>query len=259
LCSTFPGSRIGCSPLAPSGIFVDFVYVALGLSTPYLTLSLKPEFTRFLPKPGAWMETFKQAMAFPLFGTAAYLLWVLDGQVGESQLLRIFFAFSGIGLALWIYGRWSTPAKSDLNRKAGTIVAGVVLLGTLIYAWPQTKSAELDWQPWSKSLEQSLTEKDRIVYVDFTARWCATCQTNKALVFTDQQVIERFRELDIVTLKADWTNQDPAITRELASFDRSAVPFNLIYRPDAGEPVILPELLTPGIVLESLNSNSFHK
>ncbi len=236
---------------APSSLML-FTSIALGLAAPYLILSLKPELTHFLPKPGAWMETFKQAMAFPLFGTAAYLLWVLDGQVGENQLLRIFFALAGIGLALWIYGRWSTPVRSDLSRKVGTIVAGVVLLGTLVYAWPQTKVATLEWQPWSKSLEQSLIEDDRIVYVDFTARWCATCQTNKALVFSNPQVIETFKEQNIATLKADWTNQDPEITKELARYNRSAVPFNLIYRPGESEPTILPELLTPGIVLEAL-------
>ncbi|MEM1157150.1 MAG: protein-disulfide reductase DsbD domain-containing protein [Verrucomicrobiota bacterium] len=230
-----------------------FTSIALGLSAPYLILSLKPELTQFLPRPGAWMETFKQAMAFPLFSTAAYLLWVLDGQVGESQLLRIFFALAGVALALWIYGRWSTPVRSKLSRKVGVSVAGAVLLGTLIFAWPQTKQDSVPWQPWSKSLEQKLIEDERIVYIDFTARWCATCQTNKALVFSDSEVIQRFRKLNIATLKADWTNQDPSITQELASFGRSAVPFNLIYHPGQSEPTILPELLTPGMVLDVLD------
>ncbi|MEM6884828.1 MAG: protein-disulfide reductase DsbD domain-containing protein [Verrucomicrobiota bacterium] len=230
-----------------------FTSIALGLSAPYLILSLKPEFTKFLPKPGAWMETFKQAMAFPLFGTAAFLLWVLDGQVGESQFLHICLALTGIALALWIYGHWSKPTRSDRSRRAGTLVAGILLLGILIFAWPQTQKDI--WQPWTKSLEQELVNDGRIVYVDFTARWCATCHTNKALVFSDPQIIERFKELDIATLKADWTNNDPAITRELANFSRTAIPFNLIYRPGQAEPLILPEILTPGIVLNALSEN----
>jgi len=229
-----------------------FTAIALGLSAPYLILSLKPELTRLLPKPGAWMETFKQAMAFPLYGTVAYLLWVLDGQVEESQLLRIFFALAGIGLALWIYGRWSTPVRTALSRKLGAVMAALVLLASLLYAWPQNKPATLGWQPWSKPLEQELVADGRIVYVDFTARWCATCQTNKAIVFSDQKIIAYFQEQNIATLKADWTNQDPTITRELSTFGRSAVPFNLIYYPNADKAIILPEILTPGIVLDAL-------
>lgn len=250
----FLAPALGAALSLPAALsLILFTAIALGLSAPYLILSLKPELTRFLPKPGAWMETFKQAMAFPLYGTVAYLLWVLDGQVDESQLLRIFFALSGIGLALWIYGRWSSPSRTDTSRKAGTVIAALVLAGTLLYAWPQTKATEVEWQPWSKSLEQSLIEQDRIVYVDFTARWCATCQTNKAIVFSDRKVLDRFKKLNVATLKADWTNQDAAITRELSSFGRSAVPFNLIYLPGQKEPVILPELLTPGIVLNALD------
>jgi thiol:disulfide interchange protein DsbD len=233
--------------------FILFTSIALGLSAPYLMLSLKPELTRFLPRPGAWMESFKQAMAFPLFATAAYLLWVLDGQVAENQLLHIFFALAAIALALWIYGRWSTPARSAATRKIAVVSSLLLLSLTLIWAWPKADSAAaIEWQPWSKQTEQQLIGEGRTVYVDFTARWCATCQTNKAIVFSNDEIIRTFKDLNIATLKADWTNQDPNITRELASFNRSAVPFNLIYHPGTSEPTILPELLTPGIVLDAL-------
>jgi len=110
----------------------------------------------------------------------------------------------------------------------------------------------VDWQPWSKKTEQALLKEGRTVYVDFTARWCATCQTNKAVVFSSQRVLNAFEDNNIATLKADWTNQDEAITRELARYGRSAVPFNVIYFPDRKEPEILPELLTPDMVLQAL-------
>jgi thiol:disulfide interchange protein DsbD len=110
------------------------------------------------------------------------------------------------------------------------------------------------WEKWEPGKAASLAQSGEIVYVDFTARWCVTCQTNKAAVFSSKRVLERFTELEVVTLKADWTNQDPEISQALAKFGRSAVPFNLVYGPGLDEPEILPELLTPGIVLEAVES-----
>jgi len=108
------------------------------------------------------------------------------------------------------------------------------------------------WEAWSPEAVAKLRAEGRIIYVDFTARWCATCQTNKKIVFASDEVLRHFAENRIVTLRADWTNKDPRITAELARFQRSAVPFNVIWKPGRDEPVILPELLTPGIVLDAL-------
>ena len=108
------------------------------------------------------------------------------------------------------------------------------------------------WEPWSPEAVAKLRAEGRIVYVDFTARWCATCQTNKKLVFASDEVLRLFAERKIATLRADWTNKDPRITAELAAYGRSAVPFNVIWKPGRDQPEILPELLTPGIVLEAL-------
>jgi thiol:disulfide interchange protein DsbD len=108
------------------------------------------------------------------------------------------------------------------------------------------------WEAWSLEAVERLRAEGRVIYVDFTARWCATCQTNKRLVFGSAEVRRVFAERRIATLRADWTNRDPRITAELARYQRSAVPFNVIWRPGRAEPVILPELLTPGIVLDAL-------
>ena len=123
-------------------------------------------------------------------------------------------------------------------------------------ALPEAGAASTDvvWQKWSPEAVAAARAENRIVYVDFTARWCATCQANKKLVFHSQGVLQTFRDKNIAALKADWTNKDPQITAELAKYKRSAIPFNLIYKPGAAEPLILPEILTPGIVLKAINS-----
>ncbi|MGF1679347.1 MAG: protein-disulfide reductase DsbD family protein [Candidatus Methylacidiphilales bacterium] len=241
--------------LPPFQSIILFTAIALGLSAPYLILSFRPSWVACLPRPGAWMESFKQAMSFPLFATAAYLLWVLEAQVDEDMLRRIFFSLVGVSLALWIYGKWSAPHRPRNVRLSATLAAVLLALMTLVWSWPAVSSSTTDvsWEPWSKTREETLRSEGRMVYVDFTARWCATCQTNKAIVFSNTEVIQSFREKKIAALKADWTNQDPAITRELARFGRSAVPFNVIYRDGMDTPLILPELLTPQMVLDALN------
>ena len=119
--------------------------------------------------------------------------------------------------------------------------------------WPQAPADnEVTWQEWSPETVERLRAEDRIIYVDFTARWCATCQANKKLVFGDDEVLQYFADNKIVTLRGDWTNQDPLITAELAKYNRSAVPFTMIWMPGQSDPILLPELLTAGTVLEAL-------
>ncbi len=234
--------------------FVVFTAIAIGLSTPYLLLSLFPGAIKVLPRPGAWMETFKQAMAFPLYATVGYLVWVLAGQTSESGSLMVIFGLTVIALAGWLYGRYTAPGASPGRARFGQFAGvGVLALGGIL-GWPQAPADDdLTWATWSPAAVREAQAAGRPVYVDFTARWCATCQTNKKIVFGSDAVQQTFRERQVLMLKADWTNRDPQITAELARWERSAVPFNLIYLPGESEPVILPELLTPGIVLDALN------
>jgi thiol:disulfide interchange protein len=231
--------------------FAVFTAIAIGLSTPYLLFSVFPSLLRFLPRPGGWMETFKQLMAFPLYATVGFLVWVLAGQVPDTQVLRIIVGLVLVALGVWAYGRW---AQTKGRRKAfGYAFAALALVSGLALGAPSKSSPDaIVWEKWSPETVTRLTGEGRLLFVDFTARWCATCQSNKALVFTSREVRDKFREYGVVPLKADWTSQDPEITKALESFGRSAVPFNLIYARGNPDPIILPELLTPEIVLAAL-------
>lgn len=245
--------------------FVTFTVIGLGLSTPYLLLSGFPGLVNKLPRPGPWMETFKQFMAFLLYATVAYLLWVLAGQLTESagypafSFLKILLSLVLVALATWIYGKWASYNRRKQARFLGTMAALGALAGALLTGFSGTRSDLVDgrqihWLEWEPGKAESLAAEGRIVYVDFTARWCVTCQTNKATVFSSSRVLEQFDQMEVVSLKADWTHQDPRISKALEAYGRSAVPFNLVYGPGFNEPRVLPEILTPGVVLEAIQS-----
>lgn len=240
----------GALTLPPLVSFLTFTFIALGLAAPYLLLSLFPQLLRRLPKPGAWMETLKQFMAFPLYATVGWLIYVLAGQVDGDDLLAILFAFTGIALSVWILGRFAAPHRKRGTRRAGMAAAVLFLGGSLLYGVP--RGSEIEWIPWSPETVAQLREDGRIIYVDFTARWCATCGLNKGVVFGSREVLDFVREENVALVKADWTNEDPAITRRLTELGRAAVPVNLVYLPGEEDPEILPETLTPGIVLKAL-------
>lgn len=254
-CSApFLAPALGAALALPVGeSFLIFTAIGVGLSTPYLLLSIFPAAVKVLPRPGAWMETFKQFMAFPLYATVGYLVWVLAGQTSESGLLMVLFGLVLIALGVWLYGRWNAPGASAGRARFGLLAGLLALAAGLWTGWPQPPApSDIVWEKWSPETVAKLRAENRLVYVDFTARWCATCQANKKLVFASAAVRQTFAARKVVALKADWTNKDPHITAELASYGRSAVPFNVVWRPGQPEPVILPELLTPGIVLDAL-------
>lgn len=238
--------------LPPIASFSVFTAIALGLALPYLALSAFPGLVKMLPRPGGWMETLKQFLSFLLYGTVAFLLWVLAGQVDSGAFLTILFALVVVAMGCWVYGRWGSPHRKRRTQWVARVAALILIAAPISYAWSSTAGEDdLVWEAWSVEKEASLREQGRFVYVDFTARWCVTCQVNKR-AYADSEVIRAFRENDVALLKADWTNKDPAITRALARFDRSAVPFNLIYAPGEEEPLIMPELFGPDAVLKKL-------
>ncbi len=258
-CSApFLAPALGAALALPTAeSFVVFTAIAVGLSVPYLLLSIFPQAVKVLPRPGAWMETFKQAMAFPLYATVGYLVWVLAGQTTESGLLMTLLGLTVIAMAAWLYGRYHAPGASAGKMRFG-LIGGVALLtvgGWL--GWPRAAApTDLVWETWSPERVAELRAQGRTVYVDFTARWCATCQTNKKVVFSSADVLKTFADQNVVALKADWTNKDARITAELAKWNRSAIPFNLVYRPDRPNAEVLPELLTPTIVIDAISGSA---
>lgn len=250
-------------PIAAS--LLVFTFIAIGLALPYLVLSSFPVLINRLPRPGPWMETFKQAMSFLLYATVAYLLWVLAGQLtdaggyGGFALLKVLLSLVILAIALWIYGRWAAYHRPRRVRLTGLLAAGLLAIGSVVLGLsgtqPTTGDAEaLQWEKWEPGKGAQLAAQGQVVYVDFTARWCVTCQTNKAAVFSSDKVRQLIRDKKVVLLKADWTNRDERISRRLSEFGRSAVPFNLVFGPALDEPLVLPELLTPGIVIEALEA-----
>jgi thiol:disulfide interchange protein DsbD len=241
------GVALALSPVASLAVFTA---IAIGLAVPYLLLSAFPAAVKFLPRPGAWMETFKQLMAFPLYATVGFLVWVLAGQTPDTGLLKVLFGLVLVAMAAWAYGRWTQHGGSTARRRFGVALAVVLLAAGATVGWP--RPPDLTWEKWSPETVTKLRAEGKTLYVDFTARWCATCQSNKAVVFSSQKVRAALRAQGVVLLRADWTNKDPLITETLAAFNRSAVPFDLIYAPGRTDPILLPELLTPDIVLAAL-------
>ena len=248
-CSApFLGVAIGAAIALPAfQFFSAFAAMAFGLALPYLILSLFPRLIGFLPRPGAWMESFKQAMSFLLFATAGYLLWVYAGQIGLDNLLGPLFGLSAIAVAAWIYGRWNLPHKSRRARWTAMFLTALFALCGFLLAKPPEKSA-LVWEPWSQERVDALQQAGTPVFIDFTAQWCATCQVNKRTAYS-KDVIALMKRKGVVALKADKTNANPKIEAKLQELGRTAIPVNVLLVPGK-DPIITPELLTPGILTE---------
>lgn len=254
----FMGAALGFTLSQPAALaLLVFTALALGMAAPVTLLAIFPAGLKWLPRPGAWMATFKQFMAFPLLATVVWLTWVLGTQQGNDGVLKLLAGLVLIGMAAWAYGRWGMQ-----GGKLGTAAAVVLLIGGVAFAWPgessvrtesyQSKAGELSWEPWSKAKLDELRGAGKPVFIDFTASWCITCQVNKRVALNNGEVVKRFEEKGVVALKADWTRQDPAITAALAEFGRNAVPLYVLYAGNGAVPVVLPEVLTPSVVLAEL-------
>jgi thiol:disulfide interchange protein DsbD len=256
----FMGAAVGFTLTqdAASALLVFFV-LGLGMALPVLLLSMFPRLLRVLPKPGAWMETFKQLLAFPLYATVAWLAWILGALGGNDAIFALLAGLVLVAMGAWFYGRWAhaggiwQPAIAVMLGAVGIAVAwpGQVAPQEVSHAAP--KAGELAWQPWSPEEVRRLTDGGQPVFVDFTAAWCVTCQVNKRVALNNADVVKAFAAHGLTPLKADWTRRDPRITAELASLGRNAIPVYAIYLPGSEAPRLLPEVLTPSIVLDEVS------
>lgn len=245
---------------SPRVALVIFAALGVGLALPYLLLSLAPWMRRALPKPGAWMDTLKQIFAFPMYASAAWLLWVLAQQTSSIGLGAALAGAILVALAAWSYqkSKWSSTGGrvTALVTAAAAVFLAIVLpikfagVAAASSNVSSTAAAEESWQPYDPARVAELSSKGQPLLVNFTASWCLTCLVNERNAFADAAVQRIFHLKGVTLMKGDWTNRDPAITAALASFGRAGVPLYVVYnsKPGAATPVVLPQLLTPGIV-----------
>ncbi len=269
----FMGSALGFTLTEPpSSTILVFTAIGIGMALPYLLLGFFPGWLRWLPRPGRWMETLRQLLAFPMYATAIWLGWVLARQAGVDAMLALGIGAVVLAAGAWMFGRFVQDPTSRMVLP-GLLVALLVSAAGVWIAWPGEPRADAaradggaisagppsvssgdDWQPWSVVEVESALAAGRPVFVDFTAAWCVSCQVNERLVLERDSVRALMRERRMVRLKADWTHRDSAITAELARHRRNGVPLYLLYIPGETAPRVLPELLTPGIVARALDA-----
>jgi thiol:disulfide interchange protein len=253
----FMGAALGYAITQPAVIALSvFAALGVGMAAPYVLLTLFPSLLAKLPRPGRWMELFKQFMAFPMFATCVWLLWVLAQQVDAGGVALALGVLVAVGFTLWALG---------LSQRGARVFRWVAVVGGMLTALtfapiatsealaPGTRStADAGWIEYSPEKMPQLRSEGKTVFVDFTAAWCVTCQVNKRVALRADNVKTRFAADNIVLMRADWTNRDQRITQALAQFGRNGVPLYVLY-DRKGEAAVLPELLTEGIVLAALD------
>ena len=260
----FMGAALGFA-LSQSWLvaMVVFFFLGLGMALPFLVLSFSPALMKYMPKPGAWMNTFKEFMAFPMYATVLWLLWVLGMQVGVNGMAIVVGACLSLAFGLWLLQKrrfasifWST---------ANAVIAGVALLVALYALQSPLLAVQPDadreaagdgelsgdhFESFSAARLAQLQAAGQPVFINMTAAWCITCLANEQTTLSADSVLQSMRDNNITYLKGDWTNQDPEISAVLDSFNRPSVPLYVLF-PGAGkEPIILPQILTPAIVIE---------
>jgi thiol:disulfide interchange protein len=266
----FLGSAVGFAVTLP--VFQSlmiFTSLGLGMCFPYLLLAAFPAYLRFMPKPGAWMETFKQLMGFLLLATVLWLLWVFSAQTDAFSLICLLAGFLCFTIGGWIYGRGCSPVVTRKKRVlAYAFVLLFIFMGGHAILFPRaswygqetmahSKSSGNQWEGWEDFSPERLAQlrsEGKPVLIDFTAKWCLICQANH-LVLSSDSVKEQLDNSGVVKLRADWTKSDPIITQELSKFGRNSVPLYVLYGPnEKQEPLILPQVLTADVVIDHLNT-----
>lgn len=275
----FLGTAIGFAfTLPPLDTLMIFTALGFGMASPYLLVAAVPSLIRFLPKPGAWMLTFKELLGFVMMLTTLWLLWVFVAQTSSTALFALLFGLFILSIGSWVLGKWASPTTKRHIRRYGYVASilifaaglyvvvtsvslgaapemmedGSLAMGPGAEGFQQAPKPIEQWVPFSVPRAFEIIDSGKPLFVDFTARWCLICQTNHA-VLSVSKVEEKMRSLGVVKMVADWTKYDPEITRTLQKYGRNGVPLYLLFGKDPKKPpYVLPQLLSPDVVMEYL-------
>ncbi len=242
----FMGASLGFAIGLPAAqALMVFAAIGVGMALPYLAASWVPAFARVLPRPGPWMDSFRKVMAFPMFATVAWLVWVLGQQSGIDGAGALLVILVAMAMLTW---------SMTLRGRSQKIISPIALMFLAFLAWSagpfitraeapsSAAAANGPWQAWTPGRVDQLLAADQTVFVDFTAAWCVTCQYNKKTTLADAEVMAELRAKNVALLRADWTRRDPAITEALAKLGRNGVPVYVFYKKGSA-PVVLSEIL----------------
>ena len=266
----FMGAALGYAlTLSAAEAMAIFSLLGIGMAFPYVLLSAYPGWLSRIPKPGPWMESFKQALGWVFLLFVVYLLKVLEAMTGGPGLMLFIYAAVAVGIGAWILGRWGAIAREPRVRYTGRALAILFMVvgvgvgaGGLRFVAPEADGAAsvareggMPWEPFSPERYDELRASGTPFFINFTAAWCTVCQVNERLTFSAARVINAFEEFGVVPLKADWTQRDDVIEGVLAGYGRSSVPFYVLYGSDPeASPATLPEMLRPGLVIRALEA-----
>ncbi|MBR0648456.1 cytochrome C biogenesis protein [Roseomonas terrae] len=246
------GAALGMGAIEALAVFAA---MGLGMALPYAALGVAPGLARLLPRPGLWMDRLKQGLAFPMYGAAAWLVWVLSEQAGSPAVLAALAGAVLIGFAAWAIGvAQSSGGRVGRIAGAAAVVAALALLPGLSAAPRPAQAAVEAGEPWSEARLAALRAEGRPVFVNMTAAWCITCKVNERVALATEGTRQIFADRNIALLTGDWTRGDPAITAVLRAHQRDGVPLYLFYPAGGGAPRILPQILTEGIIRETINA-----
>jgi thiol:disulfide interchange protein DsbD len=252
----FMGPALGWALTQPAAAALTvFLALGIGFAAPFVAVAFVPGLLARLPRPGPWMDVFRKALAFPMYGAALWLAWVLAQQAGPEDLAKLFAAGVVVALAAWLAG--IAQKRAAMGGKPLSLAASAVVLAVLAVAavaWPQAKASEMPSEPYSPARLVELRASGRPVFVNYTAAWCVSCQVNDKVAISTHAVESAFARHKVAYLKADWTKRDAVIAAELASHGRAGVPLYLVYGKSGGDGVILPSILTPDIVVKAVEA-----
>ena len=270
----FMGPALGFAFTQSSFVaIIVLLALGLGLALPYLLITFVPALSRYLPKPGLWMEHLQQLLAFPMFATVAWLVWVVSQQAGSNAVFLLLLAFILVTFSIWLWQ--SSRNASSRWRLVGSIgtIASLFLVGSIVVFTNNSGSSNTSalsttstnsysgpsYQAFDESKLEQLREQGLPAFVNMTAAWCITCLANERVALSSPEIKDFFEERNISYFKGDWTNQDKGISKYLAQFGRNSVPLYVYYPKNSGPPKVLPQILTVSSLIENMNDDTVNK